>query len=85
MLRKGKPDAYVDLAYTSISDEEGCGFSCQLSCCDSEQPHDAGCSLQSYAAHRLSGRKRLVLAGCTSGGKGFRIIVCLKRSLSWME
>jgi YD repeat-containing protein len=29
-------------------------------------------------------RKRVVLAGCTSGGAGFRMIVCLKRSLSWM-
>jgi hypothetical protein len=28
--------------------------------------------------------KRVVLAGCTSGGAGFRMIVCLKRSLSWM-
>ena len=29
-------------------------------------------------------RKRVVLAGCTSGGAGFRMIVCPKRSLSWM-
>jgi hypothetical protein len=28
--------------------------------------------------------KRVVLAGCTSGGAGFRMFVCLKRSLSWM-
>jgi hypothetical protein len=28
--------------------------------------------------------KRVVLAGCTSGGAGFRMIVCPKRSLSWM-
>jgi len=43
---------------------------------------------KSTAVHRgkdLFKRKRLVLAGCTSGGTGFRIIVCLKRSLSWME
>jgi hypothetical protein len=33
---------------------------------------------------RVDVRKRVVLAGCTSGGAGFRMIVCLKRSLSWM-
>ena len=31
-----------------------------------------------------AGRKRVVLAGCTSGGAGFRMFVCLKRSLNWM-
>jgi hypothetical protein len=29
-------------------------------------------------------RKRVVLAGCTSSGAGFRMFVCLKRSLNWM-
>ena len=29
-------------------------------------------------------RKRVVLAGCTSGGAGFRLIVGPKRSLSWI-